>query len=72
MKTPPLPMIMMVTLMTFCINVLFGILIARATARAILNQDTTAFMRVIILNDQLDRIRNVVVNEVASWGTVPE
>lgn len=72
MKTPPLPMIMMVTLMTFCINVLFGILIARATARAILNQDTTAFMRVIILNDQLDRIRNVIVNEVASWGTVPE
>jgi hypothetical protein len=59
-----------VLMLTWCITMLFGILIARATYRAMIRRDTNAFMRVIILNDSLDRIRNSVVNEVATWSTV--
>ena len=59
-----------VSLLTLAIFGLFGILIARATYRAMVTRDTTAYMRVIVLNDKLDDMRSVIANEVASWGAV--
>jgi len=56
--------------LTWCLNMLFGILIARATYRAITRKDSMAFYRVVILNDSLERIRHAVVNEVATWAVV--
>lgn len=59
-----------VLLMTWCINLLFGILIARATYRAMILQDANQYLRLVILNDSLDRIRVAVVNEISHWGNV--
>ncbi len=59
-----------VLVMTWCITFLFGILIARATYRAMIRQDATAFMRVVLLNDSLERVRNAVVGEVATWAAI--
>lgn len=56
--------------LTWCINILFGILIARATYRAMIRRDPGDYMRCVLLNDSLDRIRNAVVNEVASWSAI--
>lgn len=61
---------LIVVLTTWAITVLFGILIARATYRAMMHQDSNSYMRCVILNDSLDRIRNAVINEIASWGNV--
>lgn len=56
--------------LTWAINMLFGILIARATYRAMIRKDPNDFMRCVLLNDSLDRIRNAVVNEIASWSNI--
>jgi hypothetical protein len=55
---------------TWVLNVLFGILIARATYRAMIRKDPMEYMRLVLLNDSLDRIRNAVVGEVASWAAI--
>jgi len=59
-----------VLLLTWCLNLLFGILIARATYRAMIRQDSSDFIRCVLLNDSLDRIRNAVVNELAGWSAI--
>lgn len=60
-----------VLLLTGAITMLFWVLIARATYRSMILQDSNAYMRCIILNDTLDRIRNAVANEVAAWAKIP-
>lgn len=56
--------------LTWVLNMLFGILIARACYRAMIRKDASDFMRCVLLNDSLERIRNAVVNELASWGNI--
>jgi len=67
MNTPTGGITIAVLCLTWMINLLFGILIARATYRAMIRHDSTSYMYCVILNDSLDRIRNAVINEVASW-----
>lgn len=60
----------LVILLTFCLNSLFGILIARACWRAYSRKDTDEYLRVVLLNDSLETIRNVVIKEMMSWATI--
>lgn len=62
--------VLAVLCITWCLNVLFGILIARATYRAVTRKDPHAFFRLVLLNDSLDRIRNAVVSEVSTWSAI--
>jgi len=57
-----------VLMLNWCITFLMGIIITRACYRAMTTQDSSAYMRCILLNDQLERFRNVMVGEVASWA----
>lgn len=68
-QTPGM-IVLVVLCTTWILNVLFGVLIARATYRALIHQDPHSFVRCVLLNDSLDRIRNAVVNEAASWSNV--
>lgn len=71
MPTQPTGMIVLVVLCTtWILNVLFGVLIARATYRALIHQDANSFVRCVLLNDSLDRIRSAVVNEAATWSSI--
>jgi hypothetical protein len=54
--------------LSWCINMLFGILIARAIYQAIVKQDTNAYLNCVRLNDTLDTLRNTIANTVAGWG----
>ncbi len=56
--------------LTFCINVLFGIIIARSTYRALTHNDPDQYLRVVFLNDSLERIRSAILNEVISWSNI--
>lgn len=69
-EAPNGTIVIIILCMTWCLNVLFGILIARATYRALTLSDPNQFYRMVLLNDALDRIRNAVVNEAASWVSV--
>jgi hypothetical protein len=68
MPTPPrIPLI--IVALTFAVNMLFGVLIARAVYRAYTSGDPSGYLRIVYLNDSLERIRNAVASEVVSWGT---
>lgn len=56
--------------LTFCLNVLFGVIIARATYRAITRNDPEQYLRVVFLNDSLERIRAAILSEVISWSNI--
>jgi hypothetical protein len=56
--------------LTWCINFLFGILIARAMYRAMVHQDTSEYLKVVFLNDSLERIRSAITGEVISWSNI--
>lgn len=60
----------LVLLLTFTLNALFGILIARACWRAYSRKDTDEYLRVVFLNDSLERIRDGVLREAISWSTI--
>lgn len=60
----------LVILLTWSLNALFGILIARACYRAYTHKDTDEYLRIVLLNDSLETIRNVVIKELISWGTI--
>jgi len=59
-----------ILMLTWAINLLFGILVARATYRAMVAQDSTQYLRVVILNDSLERIRSAIVGEMIGWSGV--
>lgn len=56
--------------LTWSINLLFGILVARATYRAMTQRDPQQYLRLVLLNDSLERIRTAVLNEAISWGGI--
>jgi len=60
----------LVLLLTFTLNALFGILIARAVWRAYALKDTDEYLKVVFLNDSLERIRDGVVREIISWSSI--
>jgi len=60
----------LVLLLTFALNSLFGILIARACWRAYVRQDADEYLKVVFLNDSLERIRDGVLKEMLSWGSL--
>lgn len=60
----------MVLIFTFCLNGLFGILIARACWRAYTLRSTDEYLHIVFLNDSLERIRNVVIHEIISWASI--
>ena len=60
----------LVLLMTFCLNGLFSILIARACWRAYTLRSTEEYLHIVFLNDSLERIRNVVIHECISWSSI--
>ncbi len=60
----------LVLLLTFTLNALFSILIARAVWRAYVRKDTDEYLKVVFLNDSLERIRDGVVRECISWGNI--
>lgn len=62
--------VILVLLLTFTLNFLFGILIARATYRAMTNGNSDQFLRIVFLNDSLERIRSAILGEVISWGAI--
>lgn len=70
MTPPPGNVTLTVLLLTFAINALFGVLIARAVYRAYTTRDTDAYLRVVYLNDSLERIRTAITGEVISWGGI--
>jgi hypothetical protein len=59
-----------ILVLTWCINLLFGVLIARATYRAMIRHDTTEYLKVVILNDSLERIRSAIIGEMVGWSGV--
>lgn len=61
---------LLVLILTFCLNSLFGILIARACWRAYARKDTDEYLHVVFLNESLERIRNAVIHEVISWSSI--
>lgn len=56
--------------LTWCINMLFGILVARATYRAITQRDPQAYLHLVLMNDHMERIRSFILNEAISWGGI--
>lgn len=60
----------LVILLTWSLNALFGILIARACYRAYTLKDTDEYLRIVLLNDSLETIRNVVLKELMSWSAI--
>lgn len=62
--------VILVLLLTFTLNCLFGVLIARATYRAMKHNDSEQFLRIVFLNDSLERIRSSIINEVTSWSAI--
>ena len=46
------------------------ILIARACWRAYTRHSTDEYLHIVYLNDSLERIRNVVIHEIISWGSI--
>ena len=60
----------MVLLLTFTLNSLFGLLIARACWRAYTQRSTDEYLHIVYLNDSLERIRNVVIHELLSWSSI--
>lgn len=60
----------LVLLLTFCLNSLFSILIARACWRAYTRKDTDEYLKVVFLNDSLERIRDGVLREAISWSAI--
>lgn len=60
----------LVLLLTFTLNALFGILIARACWRAYSRQDTEEYLKVVFLNDSLERIKDGVLRECISWSSI--
>ena len=61
---------LLVLLLTFCLNSLFGLLIARACWRAYSRKDTDEYLHIVYLNDSLERIRNAVIHECLSWSSI--
>lgn len=61
---------LLIILLTWTLVALFGILIARATYRAMIHNDTQQYVQVVFLNDSLERIRTAIINEVASWASI--
>ena len=61
---------LLVLLLTFTLNSLFGILIARACWRAYTLHSTDEYLHIVYLNDSLERIRNVVIHEILSWASI--
>lgn len=68
--TTPGNVTMIVLLLTFAVNALFGVLIARAVYRAYISRETDQYLRIVYLNDSLERIRSAITSEVISWGDV--
>jgi len=60
----------LVLILTFCLNSLFSILIARACWRAYSRKDTDEYLHIVYLNDSLERIRNAVIHECLSWSSI--
>lgn len=60
----------LVILLTFCLNSLFGILIARACWRAYSRRDTEEYLHIVFLNDSMERIRSAVIHECISWAAI--
>lgn len=61
---------MLVLALTWAITLLFGILITRALYRSMITKDASAFYRMVIMNDTLDRIRDAVMKEAISWSAI--
>lgn len=61
---------LLVLILTFCLNSLFSILIARACWRAYTRRSTDEYLHIVYLNDSLERIRNVVIHECLSWANI--
>lgn len=66
--TPPI-VVLIVTALTFLITILFAVLAARSFYRSMVAKDTSAFYRLIYINDSLDRMRQCVANEAAGWAS---
>lgn len=60
----------LVLLLTFALNSLFSILIARACWRAYQRKDTDEYLHIVFLNDSLERIRQAVIHECISWASI--
>lgn len=60
----------LVLVLTFCLNSLFSILIARACWRAYTRKDSDEYLHIVYLNDSLERIRGAITHEVLSWGSI--
>jgi hypothetical protein len=67
---PPGNVTLTIVLLTFVINALFGVLIARAVWRAYTTRDTDQYLKIVYLNDSLERIRSAIAGEVISWGGI--
>lgn len=65
--TPPI-VIALTTLLTLAIVTLFGLLMCRSFYRSVIGGDKSAFYRLVYINDSLDRMKQCVVNEAASWS----
>ena len=61
---------LLVLILTWTLNSLFGILIARACWRAYTLRSTDEYLHIVFLNDSLERIRSAVIHELISWSSI--
>ena len=70
MRTQNGSVTIVVLCLTWAITCLFGILIARATYRAMSLRDPQQYYHLVLLNDSLERIRAAVLGEAITWGSI--
>lgn len=64
----PMNETILIIILTFCVTTLFGMLIARTTHRAMLQNNPDVFGRAMLHCNRLDTIRDLVIGEQISFN----
>jgi hypothetical protein len=59
---------LLIIILTFCVSTLFGILIARATHNAMIQQNPKLFARTMRHCNRLDTIRDLIISEQINFS----
>lgn len=59
---------LLIIILTFCVSALFGMLVAKTTHNAMLQQNPEIFARAMLHCNRLDTIRDLVIGEQISFN----